>query len=273
MATMLGYARVSTSERELALQLDALESAGGSRVSPSRRAARWLIAPSSSACWIAGGGDSSWSGQAGRPGPGSREETAAFSTPGSSLPVPGAVPRQFGSWASGSASLRAAPPRHCPHDGGLMTGFTEAYDFGGRALVDRNGEKIGTVDEIYADREGEQPAWALVHTGLLGTSKHFVPLRGASPSGEDVRVMVDKQAVKDSPSVEADQELSEVEEQRLFEYYGVPYTTEGSTAPAQGRPCGLPVAASPAATTGLSGAMRPRAQSAATLLARRPTTR
>ena len=117
-----------------------------------------------------------------------------------------------------------------------MTGFTEAYDFGGRTLVDRNGEKIGTVDEVYADREGEQPAWALVHTGLLGTSKHFVPLRGASPSGEDVRVMVDKQAVKDSPSIEADQELSEVEEQRLFEHYGVPYTTEGSTAPAQGRP-------------------------------------
>ena len=117
-----------------------------------------------------------------------------------------------------------------------MTGFTEAYDFGGRTLVDRNGEKIGTVDEVYADRDGEQPAWALVHTGLLGTSKSFVPLRGASPRGEDVRVLVDKQAVRDSPSVEADQELSEAEERRLFEHYGVPYTTEGSTTTTQGGP-------------------------------------
>ena len=40
---------------------------------------------------------------------------------------------------------------------------------------------------------------------------------------------VDKQAVKDAPSVEADQELSEAEERQLFEHYGVPYTTEGST--------------------------------------------
>ena len=56
-----------------------------------------------------------------------------------------------------------------------------------------------------------------------------MPLRGASPSGEDVHVTVDKQAVKDSPSVEADEELSEAEERRLFEHYGVPYTTEGST--------------------------------------------
>jgi uncharacterized protein (TIGR02271 family) len=114
-----------------------------------------------------------------------------------------------------------------------MTQFTEAYDFRGRTLVDRDGEKIGTVDEIYADQEGGQPEWALVHTGLLGMKRSFVPLRGASPNGEDVRVTVDKQAVKAAPGVEADQELSEAEERQLFEHYGVPYTTEGSTT-AQG---------------------------------------
>ena len=110
-----------------------------------------------------------------------------------------------------------------------MTPFTEAYDFSGRTVVDREGDKIGTVDDVFADRDGGRPEWALVHTGLLGTSRSFVPLRGASPSGENVRVMVAKQAVKDSPSVEANQELSETEERRLFEHYGVPYATEGST--------------------------------------------
>ena len=60
-----------------------------------------------------------------------------------------------------------------------------------------------------------------------------MPLRGASHDGEDVRVTVDKQAVKDAPGVDADQELSEAEERQLFEHYGVPYTTEGSTT-AQG---------------------------------------
>jgi len=114
-----------------------------------------------------------------------------------------------------------------------MTQFTEAYDFRGRTLVDRDGDKIGTVDEIYTDRDGGQPEWALVHTGLLGMKKSFVPLRGAAANGEHVRVIVDKQAVKDAPSVEADQQLSEAEERQLFEHYGVPYTTEGSTT-AQG---------------------------------------
>jgi uncharacterized protein (TIGR02271 family) len=112
-----------------------------------------------------------------------------------------------------------------------MTGFTEAYDFGGRTLVDPSGEKIGTVDEVYAVEDGGQPEWALVHTGLLGNNKSFVPLRGASPHGEDVQVMVDKQSVKDAPSIEPDEELSEAEERRLFEHYGVPYATGSATAP------------------------------------------
>ena len=114
-----------------------------------------------------------------------------------------------------------------------MTRFTEAYDFHGRTLVDREGEKIGTVDEVYSSQEGGPPEWALVHTGLLGARNSFVPLRGASPGGGDVHVTVDRQAVQDSPSVEADQELSEAEVRRLFEHYGIPYTAAGSTT-AQG---------------------------------------
>ena len=110
-----------------------------------------------------------------------------------------------------------------------MNDFTEAYDYRGRTVVDRDGEKIGKVDEVYTDSEGGQPEWALVHTGLLATKKSFVPLRGASASGEDIRVSVGKQAVKDAPGVEADTELSEAEERTLFEHYGVPYTTAGST--------------------------------------------
>jgi uncharacterized protein (TIGR02271 family) len=110
-----------------------------------------------------------------------------------------------------------------------MTEMTEAYDFRGRTVVDRDGEKIGKVDELYDDEQGSQPEWALVNTGLLGTKKTFVPLRGARPSGEDVQVPIAKEQVKDAPSIDADDELSEEEERRLFEHYGVPYTTQGST--------------------------------------------
>jgi uncharacterized protein (TIGR02271 family) len=113
-----------------------------------------------------------------------------------------------------------------------MPQTTEAYDFRGRTLIDGEGEKIGKIDELYYDAQGGEPEWALVNTGLFGTKKTFVPIRSASPVGEDLKVPVSKEQVKDAPRIDAEQELSESEERRLFDHYGVPYTTEGSTTAA-----------------------------------------
>ena len=113
--------------------------------------------------------------------------------------------------------------------------MTSAYDFVGRKVVDRDGEKLGEVKEIYEDRQTGDPEWATVAGGFLGLKSHFVPLAGASPSGEHIQVPVTKSQVQDAPSVDPDGALSEQEERRLFEHYGVPYTTEGSTT-AEGAP-------------------------------------
>jgi uncharacterized protein (TIGR02271 family) len=115
-----------------------------------------------------------------------------------------------------------------------VTNTTRAYDFVGRTLFDSNGDKIGKVDELYMDREGGEPEWALVHTGLFGTKKHFVPLRGATPTGEDVRVPVSKDQVTDAPSIDADGALSDDEERRLYDHYGVAYGAEGRTTETTG---------------------------------------
>jgi uncharacterized protein (TIGR02271 family) len=110
-----------------------------------------------------------------------------------------------------------------------MPETTEAYDFQGRTVLDSQGEKVGKVEELYCDQEGGQPEWALVNTGLFGTKKTFVPIKGASPRGEELQIAVTKEQVKDAPRIDVDQELSEREERQLFEHYGVPFTTEGST--------------------------------------------
>ena len=116
--------------------------------------------------------------------------------------------------------------------------MTEAYEWQGRTIVGSDGEKIGKVSEIYFDGETDKPEWATVSSGLFGTKSHFVPLADASPDGRGRSGAVSKEQVKDAPSVDPDGELSEQEEQRLFEHYGVPYTTEGSTT-AQGPPQGV----------------------------------
>jgi uncharacterized protein (TIGR02271 family) len=120
-----------------------------------------------------------------------------------------------------------------------MTTFTDAYTWKGRDVDGSDGEKIGTVQEIYEDSQTGKPEWAVVSSGLFGTRSHFVPLAGAQPSGEHIQVPITKDQVKDAPSVEGEGQLSEREERQLFEHYGVPYTNEGSTT-AQGTPAGSP---------------------------------
>jgi uncharacterized protein (TIGR02271 family) len=95
----------------------------------------------------------------------------------------------------------------------------------GRTLVDRDGNRIGTIDAIYLDDQTGQPEWALVNTGLFGTKSSFVPLVQATQTGDDVQVPYDKQLVKDAPRIDPDQHLSEAEEQRLWRHYGLDYDT------------------------------------------------
>jgi uncharacterized protein (TIGR02271 family) len=93
----------------------------------------------------------------------------------------------------------------------------------GRTLVDRDGNRIGTIDAIYLDDQTGQPEWALVNTGLFGTKSSFVPLAQATQTGDDVGVPYDKQLVKDAPRVDPDGHLSEAEERQLWRHYGLDY--------------------------------------------------
>ena len=109
-----------------------------------------------------------------------------------------------------------------------MTTITDAYTWKGRDVYGSDGEKIGSIKEIYEDGQTRRPEWALVSSGLFGMRSHFVPLAGATPTGEDVRVNATKDQVAAAPSIEGDGRLSEADERTLFEHYGVPYTNEGS---------------------------------------------
>ena len=109
-----------------------------------------------------------------------------------------------------------------------------AYDWQGLTLLDRNNDKIGKIDELYVDDQSDKPEWALVNTGLFGSKSSFVPLAGASPNGSEVVADVEKQQVKDAPTIEPDGQLSEQQEAELFRHYGIDYTSEGSTTATDG---------------------------------------
>ena len=110
----------------------------------------------------------------------------------------------------------------------MNTQITQDYDWQGRTLKDRNGDKIGKIDSLYVDEQTDRPEWALVNTGLFGSKSSFVPIAGGAPEGEDVVVQVEAQQVKDAPKMDPDGELSEEQEAELFRHYGIDYTEAGS---------------------------------------------
>ncbi|MFD0527531.1 PRC-barrel domain-containing protein [Kitasatospora arboriphila] len=93
-------------------------------------------------------------------------------------------------------------------------------DLIGHKAVDRNGEKIGTVDEVYLDDATGEPEWAAVRTGIFGRDA-FIPLTTSEFSGEELKVPYDKSLVKDSPDFGVGQHLSPAQELQLYRYYGL----------------------------------------------------
>jgi hypothetical protein len=50
----------------------------------------------------------------------------------------------------------------------------------GGELVDADESKVGKIEDIYLDNDTQEPAWALVHTGLLPTARPRSRRRPAS---------------------------------------------------------------------------------------------
>jgi uncharacterized protein (TIGR02271 family) len=99
-----------------------------------------------------------------------------------------------------------------------------------------DGDKLGTIADIYLDRETGEPEWVAIKTGLFGSKVSFAPLAEATHSGDGVRLPYTKDQIKDAPTVDADGELSQREEAALYRHYGLDYTeaTSDSGLPAGG---------------------------------------
>ena len=93
----------------------------------------------------------------------------------------------------------------------------------GRNLIDGSGERVGKIADIYLDDETGQPEWLAVSTGMMGGKVSFVPLTGAAVSGNDLQVQFTRDQITGSPDADADGQLSQDEEARLYAHYGYDY--------------------------------------------------
>jgi sporulation protein YlmC with PRC-barrel domain len=89
-------------------------------------------------------------------------------------------------------------------------------DWQGKAVLDRDGHKIGSIGQLYVDDRNNAPAWATVRNN---DGENFFPVSMAHVQGDDIIVDMPEDEVKQAPHIEADEQLNMQEEQELFEYY------------------------------------------------------
>ncbi len=97
---------------------------------------------------------------------------------------------------------------------------SQISDLVGHTAVDADGDKVGTISDVYVDNQTSQPAWFAVTTGMFGTKVSFVPIADAYLDGHDIVVAHSKDHIKAAPNVEADGQLSEQEVDDLYAHYG-----------------------------------------------------
>lgn len=100
-----------------------------------------------------------------------------------------------------------------------------AADWQGKMLLDRNGEKIGKLQDVYVDVENDEPQFATVKEGFIGRHLTFVPLAGLQIGPGDLQVTVTKDQVKSAPDIELQgDELSQADESKLYHHFEMNYT-------------------------------------------------
>ena len=96
----------------------------------------------------------------------------------------------------------------------------------GKTLIDRNGQRIGKLQDIYVDVETDEPQFGTVKEGFPGR-RHltFVPLAGVKVGPDELKVTVDNDLVRSAPDLDLDgQEMSQADESALYHHFLMNYT-------------------------------------------------
>jgi hypothetical protein len=96
---------------------------------------------------------------------------------------------------------------------------TTYEDLIGSTVYDKKKEPIGKLEEFYVDDITEKPTWITVDTSSFGNDISFVPLAHARQAKDGLQVEVTKEQIKNAPQIEAQEKISDQQENKIYEYY------------------------------------------------------
>ena len=115
-----------------------------------------------------------------------------------------------------------------------MPAFDVARRWKGRVVLDRTGDKLGSVLDVFYDAENDEPGWVLLGTAGADASTRLVPVAQAVEYGNELRVPYDRAFVEGAPGMDPGGRLWPQEEAELYAYYGPPLHRRLARRPGRG---------------------------------------
>ncbi len=101
----------------------------------------------------------------------------------------------------------------------------DVTEWRGKMLLDRDGERIGKLQDVYVDVETDEPQFGTVKEGFIGRHLTFVPLSGTQVGPDSLQVAVTKDQVRSAPDIAMHgEELSQADESTLYHHFEMNYT-------------------------------------------------
>jgi len=114
-----------------------------------------------------------------------------------------------------------------------MNSEQDAAQVFGYDVTDSDGNKIGSVDNVWVDDATSELEFVGVKTGWFMGKTHVIPVANAQISGNSIQVPFSEDQIKGAPHFDGDEELSPEQEDEIYGYYGEDRSTAAS-------PTGLP---------------------------------
>lgn len=106
-----------------------------------------------------------------------------------------------------------------------------------------DGEKIGSLGQVFVDEATRQPNFVSVHSGLFGSAEHIVPVEDAELVDGHLNLRYTKHVVKGAPNIDPASPLGAAAERELYNYYAQPQETEDGTGHHHHASPGVPLTA------------------------------
>jgi len=107
-----------------------------------------------------------------------------------------------------------------------MVGVEGIAEWIGREVVDRDGEKVGKLADVYYDTTDRAPTFVAIKSGAFGRSQSVAPLKGSTLSRDFVRLDAPKELVKDAPEDAAGGRLTGVDAAAVLRHFGLPVDSD-----------------------------------------------